>query len=218
MKVVIVGHGPSLLAGKLGKEIDAHDVVVRLKRCQETLIYPETYGAKTDYLAGSFNIASQLPQVTTPSKGFWVFLDSRHGDVTDDQILNLRRYMERTAPTVIDKGLCERWQEIYREMREPSTCDKRQVRGNYSDTDLGHNHMSQGAMAIIHAAALLNPESITLAGFDNIVTGGFTWSVTRGPDWDKYPDHNWETENRLVERVMEEYCVPINILMPEEKE
>lgn len=216
MRVCIVGHGPSLLSGHGGKEIDSYDVVVRLKRCQETLKHPKFYGSRTDIVGGSWTIAPGLKGIGG-ARRYWVFLDSRHDNVTPAMIDAMKRHFE-PYECIIDRPLCDEWQAVYRGLRNSVTRSDGMVMGRYSDLELGHNHMSQGSIAVIHAMALLNPEVITLAGFDSVANGEFTWSVTRGPEWEQYPDHNWAAEHVLLKLASDEFGVPLQILLPEKEE
>jgi len=72
--------------------------------------------------------------------------------------------------------------------------------------------LSAGFHTILYACQFLKPETITLAGFDNVESGGFTWSITRGPKWDKYPDHRWDMEHDLIGDVEREFGVEVKFL------
>ena len=52
MKIVIVGHGPSLKGQGLGEYIDSFDKVVRLKGCASVVKTPD-YGSLTDAVCAS---------------------------------------------------------------------------------------------------------------------------------------------------------------------
>lgn len=194
--VAIVGHGPSMLAAKHGGEVDGCDVVVRLKRCQDTLRYPELYGTRTDIVGGSFTIARALKGIGEATR-YWIFLDSRHGKVTTSDQLELAAYF---SPAVVemDEQLCWSWDEIYRAQRCAFSAHPQMKQGEHSDRTFGHNHTSIGMKALIYACHFLRPTRIRLFGFDNLASGTFTWSVTRGPTWNEYPDHRWDVEHRLV--------------------
>jgi hypothetical protein len=72
--------------------------------------------------------------------------------------------------------------------------------------------LSAGFHTILYTCRFLKPETITLAGFDNLESGGFTWSITRGPKWDKYPDHRWDMEHDLIGDVEREFGVEFKYL------
>jgi len=182
-----------------GDRIDSHDFVVRQKRCQETLKHPEIYGTRKDAVCGSWTIAQQLPDVGAGE--VWVFLDSRHANVSDEEI-------ERAKFARIDRGLCDYWNRLYRMRRKPYT----KPPGVVGDGPEGHPHLSAGFHSIIYAAHFLKPKTIVLAGFDNIQSGSFTWSITRGPEWNRYPDHNWPTEHEMLGDIRKEFGVEVGFL------
>jgi len=195
-----------MLTRQLGAQIDSFDCVIRQKRCGETLKHPQQYGSRVDAVCGSFTIAMGLKQDVT-AKEYWVFMDSRHHAVADQQVEQVRR----AVPCIILRKVCDDWNERYRNMREAFVMDAAQERKKTSD-ELGHTHMSAGLHTLIYACELLKPKAVMLAGFDNVQTGGFTWSISRGPDWQQYPDHNWATEHKLVPVIAEHYGVEVSYL------
>ena len=201
MKAIIVGHGPSMMLEKMGHLIDEFDIVIRLKRCQKTLKHFEYYGSKTSVVAGSLTIAGALREVKADQ--YWVFVDSRHSDIDQAVIDNIPNIF-KPKPCILDKALCDSWDEIYR--------SKRDDMGGQ-----GHAHTSQGFKAILYALHFLKPDELILVGFDNIFTGDFTWSVTRGPKWKHYPDHRWDVENELLDDLKKAYDIPIGFLLPEDE-
>lgn len=201
--VAIVGHGPSMLMEEMGDIIDDCDIVVRLKETAvETLKYPKHYGTKTDIIGGSLTIAQKIARI--PAEQYWVFLDSRHEDVSRETLASVP-YIFSPKEVIMDKGLCDDWDMRYRSLRD--------------DMDgPGHNHTSQGFKAILYALHFLEPERLLLAGFDNVMTGKFSWSVTRGPEWQHYPDHRWDVENRLLGALQANYPkTELGFLIPEEE-
>ena len=193
-----MGHGPSLLEKLQGEVIDSFDYVVRLKRCLETLKYPEVYGTKTNAVCGSWTIRDKLPSLGEK----WVFLDSRHSGVLPSEVDNESRWYR------MDRGLCDWWNRLYRLRRTPY---KRPL-GVQEFDPLGHPHLSAGFHAILYACRFLKPSKVVLAGFDNIESGSFTWSITRGPDWGKYPDHRWDIEHDLLLDIGDEFGVEVSFL------
>lgn len=212
MKAVIVGHGPSMLQEEMGLLIDEFDCVIRLKRCQKTLDHPEHYGTRTDVVCGSWSIARGLKSIEADR--YWVFLDSRHGDVTDGQIEAMRDHFA-PAGCRIDRTLCDNWNALYRGKRNPMGLDKGMERKATSD-DKGHTHMSAGLHALLYAAQEF--DEVVLVGFDNVATGQFTWSITRGPDWNQYPDHNWATEQQMVADIGREFGCRVGFMFPDEEQ
>ena len=83
---------------------------------------------------------------------------------------------------------------------------------------MGHDHMSAGLHTLIYACKYLNPSNIDLIGCDNLATGQWSWSITRGPDWNQYPDHRWDVEHDMVSMIGRHFNVPINYLLPEPEE
>lgn len=212
LSTIIVGHGTSTLLCKAGKEIDSYDKVIRLKRCQQTLEHPEYYGKRTDVVCGSWTIATQLKGIGDAPE-YWVFTDSRHENVTDRDVEVMRKYFEPYTFHVEPK-LCHHWNQVYRDMREPYEgplpC---MTLTRTSDEKLGHNHMSAGLHALLYACSR-RPRSVTLIGFDNVFNGSFDWSITRGPDWQHYPDHRWDIEKRLASQIATHYGVKLEYIMP----
>jgi len=194
--IAIVGHGPSMLENEYGEEIDSHDKVIRQKRCEETLKLPKQYGTRTDIVCGSYTIGNLLPR-SMPGCEYWVFMDSRHEKVPGFAVMKTKE----EVPCKISRHICDKWNDVYRSMRTPYELPKNVQRF----TDLGHPHMSAGLHTLIYALEFIPDKPITLYGYDNVKSGGFTWSVTRGPEWDKYPDHHWPVEHAMVDLLRDHY-------------
>ena len=203
MSTVIVGHGPSMLENKHGEFIDSHDVVIRQKRCSETLKHPEQFGTKTDIVCGSYTIAPAMKE-DMPGCEYWVFMDSRHQKFP----VSAYQWVAENMPCTILKPLCDEWNARYRQYRTPYEHPPNMQKFD----DLGHPHLSAGFHTILYACEILSPKQIDLVGFDNIKTGDFTWSVTRGPDYDKYPDHHWGIEHDLIKIVESNYGTRCNFV------
>lgn len=198
MKTAIVGHGPSLLKARLGSEIDGHDKVVRLKRSWGLPAdYPECYGTRTDIAVGSLVVAESLIKGWTQRgvASFWLFYDTRT-DALDPVV---------EGDVKLDKELCQHWRMIYRDLRPVVTLEKAQKQTSGLSDDRGHLHPSAGMHAIIYALHFDKPDTLSLYGFDSLITGRFTWSVTRGMEWMQYPDHNWAAEREMLETVAAHY-------------
>lgn len=198
MRVAIIGHGPSLLDAERGQEIDAHDVVVRMKT---SAVLPQKFGhlvgERADVVCASMRVIYQALNVWGSQPDFWAFHDTRTFGEPPPVVMD---YNIKT-----DEALCQRWVKEYRCMREMTEIDRAQARHETLSDDLGHKHCSAGMFSVIFACDFLKPSEITLYGFDNIRNGGFTWSLTRGPDWSRYPDHNWQTEARMLPVVLSHY-------------
>jgi hypothetical protein len=202
MSIVIVGHGPSMLEKERGSIIDSFDTVIRQKGIgmQEMRNRPQHFGARTNILCGSATIRQQLQAACEK----WIFFDSRH----------IAWKPEECDPEVFrsDKPLCDLWNGLYRSMRTEWTNEDHRIVSSRTSDSKGHTHMSAGLHTIIYACAFLKPDTITLVGFDNVRTGEFTWSVTRGEDWKGYPDHRWDIENKMLKYITTMYNVKIEHL------
>lgn len=210
MRVCIVGHGPSLQKSPRGLEIDGHDFVVRLKKSQQLLEYPAWFGTKVDVLCASFTLAPHVIDYPTPE--VWIFFDTRHENVSDKDVAHVdRMYCQAGTPRLrYNKHLCDQWDRMYRAMRTGpwERPEQAEAKGSSSD-DLGHRHMSAGMKALVYVCAWLDPTSVTLAGFDSVLSGEWTWSATRGPDWQNYPDHRFDVEHRMLPFIAEEFKTEI---------
>lgn len=207
-----------MLLEEMGELIDSFDTVIRLKRCQQTLEKPEFYGTKTDVIAGSLTIAGALRDI--PADSYWVFADSRHEGWEWQDKINAVPNMFRGKHVFIDSDLCTVWNNTYRNMRaaKPDPVWDEQMAASRYDHGEGENHLSAGLHALIYACAYLKPDEVHMIGFDNVMTGRFDWSVTRGEDWKKYPRHRWDLENEIAGLVSETYGVPIAFVMPDPPE
>ena len=79
-----------------------------------------------------------------------------------------------------------------------------------SSDDKGHLHMSSGLHALLYACYWLKPKRVNMVGYDNVKTGAFTWSITRGPEWGHYPDHRWDIEHKMVHEIAEQFEVEVH--------
>ena len=210
MQACIVGHGPSMIKNSYGKEIDDHDKVIRMKKSTNLLQRPELFGAKTDIVCASLVVGKSV--MDSWSKEYWLFLDTRTLPLGDVEIQAVKSAFLPNK-CLIDRGLCLHWIEHYRNIRIPMSWDDRQQRKGSSafginimlSDNLGHLHCSAGMFTILYALKHLKPKTLKLYGFDNMQKGTFDWSVTRGPEWNEYPDHNWATEHKMLEDVCKAY-------------
>lgn len=211
MKIAIIGHGPSLQRYKPGRDIDAHDKVVRLKRSRHLLQYPEHFGSRTDVVCGSATIGAALKDHwENECTDFWVFVDTRTEGLVNGKLNALVAYFEPNGIHV-DPSLCKTWREHYRAIRSDYPLAQGQERKDRLSDDKGHLHPSAGTHSILYALDIHKPDVLRLYGFDSIATGAFTWSLTRGPDWTQYPDHNWETEQRMLNDIAAHYGYQIGV-------
>jgi len=211
-RAIIVGHGPSMLAEEMGAEIDKFDYVIRMKRCHETLKQPEHYGTKTTHIGASLGIMGGVIDIPVENE-YWGFMDSRHYN-NMETLDSVKRLMHnRELPFHVDPPLCKMWDEAFMMQRKhPVVYDK--MKPSVHGDDLGEKHTSQGFKAIVYAATRLDIDELVLIGFDNLYSGEFTWSVTRGPDWKQYPIHDWAVEHQMIPMVENTYNLKIGWMMP----
>ncbi|MGI0013600.1 MAG: hypothetical protein ACREBU_09190 [Nitrososphaera sp.] len=211
--VSIVGHGPNLLKNEYGQLIDSADFVVRQKRgcMQYVRLSPECFGTKTHAIVGSFLIYNGLPEVKDAQ--YWIYTDSRLSDnqkVHTQELTNIANYYKANKRNiVIDKPLCDMWDDRYRQLAHKLCVPDSQCKMAYiqDEGEHYHPHTSSGFKAIIYTAHLLNPKLVRLFGYDSMQSGEWTWSVTRGPQWAEYPNHAWKVERNLLDEVSKEYGV-----------
>lgn len=204
MRIAIVGHGPSLLQENKGAEIDSHNLVVRLKRSKELLLHPEHYGTQVDCVVGSFVVGLALKKHWDHCGRFFLFTDTRTQDVTPQEIRGMQTHFFGVE-CIIDKPLCDYWIDAYRANRKTIELDPRQEpKGKLSDSQ-GHLHPSAGTFSIVYVLAHLKPESISLYGFDSLLSGEWDYSITRGEEYSQYPDHNFRAEKELLQLICSYY-------------
>lgn len=202
MKVVIVGHGPSLHNSGLGTFIDSHNIVIRQKAVSHNLISskPNDFGQKTSIICGSYTIKESL--FWDKNAQIWVFTDSRHSNIT----------IQQDSRFILLQDVCDYWNNLYRSMRTDGYIRHTKMTIHKTSSDIGHNHMSCGLHTIIYACEILKPKRLILVGFDNIKTGCFTWSLTRGPQWNQYPDHRWDIEKEMLLVLADRYSVEFELI------
>lgn len=204
--IIIVGHGPSLLDIPRGAVIDAHDTVIRMKFPPKE---KEFYGGKTDIMGGSLTIAQRLTELPGDMK--WVFLDSRHANLSATAIDHALPGLFANKKLQYNKSLCDQWDHMYRQYRTPIAFDSVMTDSPSSDS-LGERHLSQGFKALLYTAYYIKPRTVNVVGFDNIKNGYFTWSVTRGEDWTKYPKHRWDVEHKMLDMLYNRFQMEVNFL------
>ena len=194
-----MGHGPSLLEKPQGKLIDSFDFVVRQKHAPRG----PYLGSKCDAVLGSWNQMRSIPEE------LWVFIDSRFEHLREHDFDAARKRFDAR----IDADLCRKWDAIYRDIRTPLKEIPEYVKQHPRASDeFGHRHMSSGLHAIIYACEFLEPDTVHLIGFDNVKSGEFTWSITRGASWKAYPDHRWDVEHAMLEDIEREWNVGIEFV------
>lgn len=198
MNVAIIGHGPSMLLEKRGSFIDSFDFVIRqkLRGLQLMKEHPLFFGIKTNAVSGS---VGQYRAINYPNAERWVFIDSRYENTNISNLVGAR----------IAKDFCNEWNQKFRDKRTKYFRPDERIVSCKSSDSFGHRHLSSGFHTILYACKLLNPQKITLFGFDSLQNGDFTWSLTRGESWNQYPDHRWDVESLMIEDVKEYFQVNI---------
>lgn len=195
--VAIVGNGASLVGAGLGKVIDAHDAVVRLKNWSVMAVErPADLGKKCSATLVSNRLAGR--KINHGGGEWWVFVDSRTGE---EELKTL----SFPSGVVADIPLCRSFVEDYDRLRENYTPQRGQVRHHLCSDKRGHKHPSAGSFAIAYTLHLVAPGKLTLYGFDNVISGKHSRSLSRPDDHHRYPDHNWPAEKRLLALLCDRY-------------
>ena len=194
MNVVIVGHGPSLKGAGLGEKIDACDKVVRLKNCFMLLAEKHDYGTRTDVMCSSTEVLPTLTKVK--AKEYWGY--PKRGTFNQARIDWLSRAVEY-APVRVPLRVCNFW--------------------NYFFIELGgrHPNVSTGMGAMVIALDQFKPETLYLAGFDNVidpVIKGYKSTVPTAfnDGGKKDTGHDWETEHKMLPYLAEYFKTTIKDL------
>ena len=187
MKVVVVGHGPSLKGAKRGTEIDSFDKVVRLKG-SACVIRSEDYGSKVDAICASTEVMGNFFKFMAPE--YWAY--PKNGSFNPSGAINVISRIER--PVMIPLQHCNYWNQRFRQM------------------GARHPNVSTGTAAILIAIKRWCPKEIRLAGFDTLMNPALEFDrnhdIPRTGDG-PYPDHDWEKENLLLKVLSKVYSVSI---------
>lgn len=164
---------------KLGKKIDSHDQVLRLKNCSELLKNPEDYGRKTTIMFSTTEVCWSLSKVK--AEEYWCY--PKYETYNTDLIDDLRKKTNARIRVLKEQSMV--WNKVFRDMGGR------------------HPNVSTGMMAIICVCELLNPRVLTLAGFDTVLNPKLDYiSTVPSPFNDggtKHTGHDWLTENRLLQ-------------------
>lgn len=187
MNVCIVGHGPSLKTARLGKEIDACDVVVRLKNCSMLLAEPQNYGKRTDVMCSSTEVMHHLHKI--PAKEYWGY--PKKGHYNQASVWQLSRKVG-FAPVHVPLEVVNLWNEFFRSLGAK------------------HQNVSTGVGALIIALDRYKPEVVYLAGFDKIwspETEGYQCTVPTlfNAGGTKDTGHDWGMELTLLSYLAAHY-------------
>ena len=206
--MIIVGHGPSLASKNLGREIDSHDFVVRLKYGHElTRINPASYGTRTDAICSTLKTWRPYYKIRPKIKEWWGY---RNWPGQEKELEKIKLYYTditvRTEFEAVDK-----WLATYRSLADVKVDYKDKWSSYAKEGD--EPWCSTGMGAIIIGCASYKPAELVLAGFDNLVSGkkdGFQ-SIFREKGW-IYPPHGWQAENKMLPLIAAAYGVNIRSL------
>lgn len=188
MKVCVVGHGPSLKGKKLGRIIDSHDKVVRLKG-SSSVHGSEDYGIKCNALCSSTEIMGVFRRQN--AEEYWAY--PKKGEFSHPVAIKVITEIEK--PVMIPLLFSNYWNHRFREM---GAC---------------HPNVSTGMAAILFSIHRWKPEEIILAGFDTLLNPDIQFD--RNPEIPRsgvgdYPNHDWKKENELLTILGHIYKVSIH--------
>lgn len=175
--IVIVGHGPSMEGCKLGKVIDSHDIVIRLKAG----ILSEDFGYKTTVMCASTEVVGLF--FNLDAQEYWAYPKKGYFDrAVFKAIVQLQK------PVMIPLAYCNEWNKKFRDMKA------------------SHPNVSTGMAAILIALHRYNPKEISLAGFDTLLNPETEFNrhkdVPSTGLWKaglaKTQGHDWKKENELL--------------------
>lgn len=188
MKIAIVGHGRSLKGAGLGGEIDAHDLVVRLKG-SHTVMASDDFGYKADALCASTEIMGTFFKMD--AKEYWAY--PKNGDF--DWRVAIGAIVKLGQPVMIPLEHSNFWNSRFRRMGAQ------------------HPNVSTGMAAIIFAIYRWSPKEIKLFGFDTLLDPEEKFDrhdeIPRSGHG-AYPAHDWAMENRLLGILSNMYKVKIS--------
>ena len=179
VEVVIVGHGPSLEGKSLGKKIDAHEKVLRLKNCSELLKNKEDYGTRTDIMFSTTEVCYHLHKV--PAEEYWCY--PKYETYDTGLIDSLRKKTNGSRIRVLTHQAFV-WNKLFRDM------------------GASHPNLSTGMAAAVCVLEILNPRILTLAGFDIVFNPKLDYKSTVPTPFNdggtKTTGNDWKSEHILL--------------------
>jgi hypothetical protein len=193
----LVGHGPSLKGSGLGGAIDGCDFVVRLKNCSMLLAESHDYGRKTDALCTSTETMTNLTKLKAGE--YWGY--AKKGSFAQARVRRAERYLKARIEIPLEP--IQLWNSAFLELGGK------------------HPNVSTGMGALIIALELKKPETVYLAGFDNVcapMIQGYKSTVPTAwnADGQKDTGHDWFCENKLLGYLQAHYKVPIKDIKKKE--
>lgn len=173
--IVIVGHGPSMKGTKLGKKIDAHDIVIRLKAG----ILNEDFGHKTTICCASTEVMGLFLKMEADE--YWAY--PKKGYFDGREAMNVIVMLNK--PVLIPLELCNLFNEGF--------CQT-----------ASHPNVSTGMAAIMIAIDRYSPKELTLAGFDNLLDPDLEFERhpdVPSTGLGKKAGHDWKAENELLNKL-----------------
>ncbi len=191
--IVVVGHGPSLVGKGLGPKIDSFDIVVRISGTDNQT--PEDYGTRSDFTCTCHSYTADV-----------LIDDMKNGVVADYQAWVFSR------PTILESKIEECG--IRLQGYQYDYCNYITNDWEYKFQELDPHGskfrdrfplISRGLAGILIAVHKFRPESVTLAGMDNLWEGTDEnyLSVARG--WVEKPFHDMVKERMLLDQIKEHY-------------
>lgn len=184
MEVVIVGHGKSLIGKKMGEYIDTLGDVVRFPLVNGGRETDEDHGTRTDYVAAPYTC---LRRIRKPAKEFWIIRNFGYPHKINFPEHGCRRALLETWKEynpIIFSDIMFYWQDRFLELH--SKWPK----------------WSRGMLAIIVTSYHLRPDTLHLAGFDNLKSG--TEEIIADGT-----GHDYECERLLMEQITNKYKINV---------
>ncbi len=189
MMILIVGHGPGLIGASRGREIDAHDVVIRFG---DSGYYQKAddYGVKTDYILSVDQRIADVITIGRVPKETWVY--GRPG-FRDEPFIMAR--LKKFNPVIC--RATDRWLKRFKEIGATGYCSERTQ---------GEPFMSQGLAAVIMAADRLKAAVIKLVGCQALLSGDSgQYDSVANKGRIITSDHDFAAERRLFREIRDEY-------------
>lgn len=189
MKVCIVGHHKNAEGANLGSKVNSCDAVVRMKSgyrlCTEN---PSDYGTRTDYLCTSTETLPLLKPIGC--KEYWGY--PKNGFFDEDAVSNSQKSLD--AKLFVDLNGSNLWNHLFRS-----------IGGR-------HPNVTLGMACIFISARRLKPKEILLLGMDTILKpelGIDRITTVSRTGVGEFPDHDWETEHKLLKHIEQAYKLKI---------
>lgn len=188
MQIAVIGHGPSVEGKGMGREIDSHDVVIRLKKGWQLIRKnPEDYGQKLDVLiASTETLGCLLIEDEEIASGVQEYVGyPKNGWFVEAQAIEIGKKLK--SPFIIPLNFFNFWNYRFRQMNP------------------AHPNISLGCAAALFAQEYFEFPIVHLYGFDSIVRPDQDFArITSIPrtGTGAFPDHDWEKEKALLQAIL----------------